>query len=109
MSWRKKIGWRGPASAPLSDSTEAVVESATAFACCACVGEPPKARKAASAPAPMPPTTKANVRIIDPVLKSGAIAFRETIHLGVKAHRTNQPSDAPKYSPRIRLHNPIGG
>jgi hypothetical protein len=58
------------------------------LACCACVGGPPKARKAASAPAPMPPTTKANVRIIDPVLK--------TIHVGVKAHRTHPPRDAPK-------------
>src|SRR6266487_6789906 len=106
MSWRKKIGWRGPASAPLSERTEAEVESATAFACCACGDEPPKTRKAASAPAPMPPTTKANVRIIDPVLRSGASASREAIHLGVKPHQTHQPRDAAKYSPRIRLNNP---
>src|SRR6266550_9632142 len=99
MSWRKKIGWRGPASAPLSERTEAPIESATGFACCACVGGPPKARKAASAPAPMPPTTKANVRIIDPVLRSGATASREAIHLGVKAQLTHQPRDAAKYSP----------
>ena len=69
MSWRKKIGWRGPSSAPLSERTEAPIESAIGFACCAWEDGPVKARKIASAPAPRPPTTIANVRIIDPVLR----------------------------------------
>ena len=69
MSWRKKIGWRGPLRDPVSVMTEAAIESAGGFDGCAWDGAPPKASSAASPPAPTPPTTKANVRIIDLTLR----------------------------------------
>ena len=47
MSWRKKIGWRGPSSDPVSLMTGAVIESAAGLACCACGVAPPNASRAA--------------------------------------------------------------
>src|SRR5258705_311168 len=49
--------------------TGAAMESAAGFDCCAWLGAPPNTSRAASAVAPMPPTTRAIVRIIDPTLR----------------------------------------
>src|SRR5512145_200862 len=88
MSCRKKIGWRGPLSAPVSLMTGAVSESGGAD-CCACGLGPANASAAASPPAPTPPSTIANVRIIDPTLSE------------------RRDSRAPKHSPGLARHNPI--
>ena len=47
MSWRKKIGWRGPLMDPVSVMTEAAIESAGGFDGCVWDGAPPKASSAA--------------------------------------------------------------
>jgi hypothetical protein len=68
MSCRKKIGWRGPLSDPVSLMTGAAIESAGGLDCWACGLGLVNARRAASPPAPTPPSTIATVRIIDPAL-----------------------------------------
>src|SRR4029453_10233278 len=97
MSWRKKIGWRGPLRLPVSDavSSGAQVESALEGACCAVEPGLPSVRRAARPPAATPPTTNASLRIIiSPVRKYPGLALGQR---------------APKYSPHSSLYNPTQG
>src|SRR5687767_9165819 len=89
MSCRKKIGWRGPLSAPVSLMTGAVSESGEAAACRACGLGPVNASTAARPPAATPPSTIADVRIIDPTLSEKRV------------------SREPKHRPDLARHNPI--
>src|SRR5438094_7173763 len=113
MSWRKKIGWRGPLRDPVSEMTEAAIESAGGFDGCAWDGAPPKVSSAASAPAPTPPTTKANVRIIDLTLREALADTREIIHLLARSHDGPGPSGrrsifgASYYTTRPRYHSDV--
>ena len=93
MSWRKKIGWRGPLSDPVSLMTGAVSESAERLRLLGLRARATRTRARRRAPpAPTPPSTRANVRIIDPTLRESARS--------PSVHRTRSAEGAPKYSPR---------
>src|SRR5215210_3542888 len=71
MSWRKKIGWRGPFRLPLSEApmTGARMESEAGLVCWAREPATPNVRRAAKPPAATPPTTNASLRIIISLLR----------------------------------------
>ena len=107
MSWRKKIGWRGPLSDPVSVRTGAVIESAAGLACCAWGGGPPQGeqgREPSGADAAEDESQRTHYR---------STAERESpLQSLVKSSRARRPTrrarpeGAPKYIRRFRLHNP---
>src|SRR5512140_1715767 len=106
MTWRKKIGCRGPLSDAASDAARrtALTESGTAVFCCAPEGVPTM-KSAAAAAAATAPTIRPGFRIRVIVSREDQPGMCEVIFTNCDWLRPPFGQRAPKYSGGHTFHN----
>src|SRR6478672_9020006 len=106
MSWRKKIGCRGPLSDAVSEAARrtAFTESGTAAFCCAPEGVPTM-KSAAAAAAATAPTIRPGFRIRVIVSREDQPRMCEVVFTNYDLQPPPVGQRAPKYSGGHTFHN----